>query len=32
MIKMQVTEESKNDCGPDVTNAVERQVSDRFRQ
>jgi len=27
-----VTEEAKLDCGPDVTSAVERQVSDRFRQ
>jgi len=27
-----VTEEAKDDCGPDVTQAVERQVSDRFRQ
>ena len=27
-----VTEEAKLDCGPDVTQMVERQVSDRFRQ
>jgi len=27
-----VTEEAKMDCGVDVVSAVERQVSDRFRQ